>query len=243
MKKVLEEIDVLQKEINQFRPLNEEMTKQIREYYRIGFTYSSNAMEGNSLTETETKVVLEDGITIGGKPLRDHYEAVGHSEAFDMLYSIAKTKSVTEDNIKKMHYLFYRRIDESNAGIYRKTKAIITGSKYPTPNPVDVPEHMQHLPEKAEALRKNYHPVEFAAVLHKEFVFIHPFVDGNGRVARLIMNLALLQEGYSIAVIAPLLRQEYMRSLEKAHTDDKDFIELIAQSVKETQRDYLRLFK
>jgi len=243
MNNLWQEIEALQKEINRLRPLNEEFAKQVREYYRIGLTYSSNALEGNSLTESETKVVLEDGITIGGKPLRDHFEAIGHSEAYTLLFVLVNSKTISEEDIKKLHYLFYRRIEESPAGVYRKNKVVITGSRYSTPLPEKVPELMKQLPEKTDLLRKNHHPVEFAGLLHKEFVFIHPFVDGNGRVARLLMNLALLQEGYNITVIPPVLRPEYIRTLEKAHTDDREFLELIAQAVKETQKDYLRLFK
>jgi len=99
MKEILTEIDKLQREIDSYRPLPAHTLKQLKEYYRVGLTYSSNALEGNSLTETETKVVLEDGITIGGKPIRDYYEALGHSEAYDYIYKLAKDKGFTEDDI------------------------------------------------------------------------------------------------------------------------------------------------
>ncbi|MFH1562061.1 MAG: Fic family protein [Nitrospirota bacterium] len=240
---ILTEIDKLQKEINNYRPLGKELLKQIRQYYRIGLTYTSNAIEGNSLTESETKVVLEDGITIGGKPLKDHYEAIGHSEAFDFLYSLVKNKSVGEKDIKKLHRFFYYRIDEKKAGQYRKTKVFITGSKYPLPASEEIPELMKALPLKIKELKETSHPVEASALAHKEFVFIHPFVDGNGRVARLLMNLILLQAGYNIAIIPPIMRQDYIQTLEKAHTNDKEFIDLIARMVRETQKDFLRLFK
>lgn len=243
MKEIFTEIDKLQKEINAFRPLSKELLKQIREYYRVGLTYASNALEGNSLTESETKIVLEDGITIGGKPLKDHYEAIGHAEAFDFLNSLAKGKSVSEEDIRNLHRLFYYRIDEKKAGQYRKLKVFITGSKYPLPTPEEILPLMKGLIPKIKKLKETKHPVEASALAHKEFVFIHPFVDGNGRVSRLLMNLILLQEGYNIAVIPPAIRQEYMQTLEKARTGDQDFIDLIARMVRETQKDYLRLFK
>ena len=104
----LKRIDELKAKIDQFRPLDKSLLKQIREYFRIGLTYSSNALEGNSLTETETKVVIEDGITIGGKPLKDHYEAIGHSEAYDLLYRLARSKEITEKHIKDLHRVFER---------------------------------------------------------------------------------------------------------------------------------------
>ena len=242
MTNIFKEIDKLQEEINNYRPLNKKLLKQIKEYYRIGLTYTSNSLEGNSLTETETKIVIEDGITIGGKPLKDHFEAIGHSEAFDFMYTLAQKKSLTERDIKNFHKLFYYRIDEKNAGRYRKVKSYITGSKYPLPLPEDIPELMSRFITKLEDMKKQHHPVELSALAHKEFVFIHPFIDGNGRVARLLMNVILLQEGYNITVIPPAVKPKYIQSLENAHKNDRAFIELIASMVKETQKDYLRLF-
>ena len=239
---IFDEIDKIQKEINSYRPLTPHLRKQIKEYYRIGLTYSSNSLEGNSLTETETKIVLEDGITIGGKPLKDHYEAAGHSESFDLIYKLSKNKEITEKDIKKLHKLFYYRIDKNKAGRYRKVRLFITGSRYPLPMPEKVPSLMKDFIKSFSEKRKKLHPVKSAALAHKEFVFIHPFIDGNGRVARLIMNLILLQEGYNIAIIPPVLRKEYLETLEKAHRANKPFIEFIARVIKETQKDYLRLF-
>ncbi|MDO8663134.1 MAG: Fic family protein [Candidatus Omnitrophota bacterium] len=243
MLEILSEIDRLQEEINSFRPLAPNTLKQLKEYYRVGLTYSSNALEGNSLTETETKVVLEDGITIGGKPIKDYYEALGHSEAYDYIYKLSKERGFTENDIKKLHKLFYHRIDEARSGRYRKEKVLISGSKYPLPGPEKVPELMEGFIKKMEGSAKKNHPVVYSALAHKELVFIHPFVDGNGRVARLLMNLILLQNGYCIALIPPILRRDYINALEKAHTDDKEFSEFISRAVRETQKDYLRLLR
>lgn len=242
MELLFREIDRLQEEIRALRPLKERELRQLREYFRIGLTYSSNALEGNSLTESETKVVIEEGITIGGKPLRDHLEAVGHSKAFDYIHTLAKGKTIKETDIKKLHRLFYVGIDEQKAGHYRKERVFITGSKYPLPSPEAVPMMMKGLMGNLATERTMFHPVHFAAKAHKDFVMIHPFADGNGRVARLLMNLILLQEGYCIAVIPPVLRAEYIRTIEKAREDDTDFTRFIAEAMKETQKDYLRLF-
>ncbi len=239
---VFKEIDALQREINSYRPLSTDFLKQIREYYKIGLTFSSNALEGNTLTESETKIVLEEGVTIGGKPLKDHFEAIGHAEAYDFLYTLVESKSIKEKDILKLHHLFYYRVDEKMAGVYRSTKAIITGSKYPLPKPADLPKLMKELMPKIEKWRKEHHPVKAAALAHKEFVFIHPFIDGNGRTARLLMNLILLQEGYNIVIIPPITGRDYISSLELAHTSDQEFIHFIARMVRETQKDYLRLF-
>jgi len=239
---IFKEIDSLQKEIDSYRPLNPDFLKQIKEYYKIGLTFSSNALEGNTLTESETKIVLEEGITIGGKPLKDHFEAVGHAEAYDFLYTLIHDKTVREKDIQQLHQLFYFRIDEKNAGKYRSSKIIITGSKYPVPKPSDLPLLMKELIPRIDQLRRENHPVKAAALAHKEFVFIHPFIDGNGRTARLLMNLILLQEKYPVSIIPPITRREYIDSLEQAHTDDQGFVHFIARMVRETQKDYLRLF-
>lgn len=146
---ILTEIDKLQEEINAYRPLSKELLEQIRQYYRVSLTYASNAIEGNSLTESETKVVLEDGITIGGKPLKDHYEAIGHAEAFDFLQSLVKEKTISEADIKSLHRIFYHRIDQMKAGQYRQVKVIITGSKYPLPAPEETPKLMEDFIQKS----------------------------------------------------------------------------------------------
>lgn len=243
MKDIFQQIDRLKAQIDNNRPINSSVRKMIREYYRIGLTYSSNALEGNTLTESETKIILEDGITIAGKPLRDHLEAVGHGKALEHAYKLAEKREVSEKDIKKIHKLFYQRIDPDKAGRYRKTEALITGSRYPLPLPEEIPEAMKQMTERMNSIRGHIHPVELSAKAHKDLVFIHPFVDGNGRVGRLLMNLILLQEGYGIAIIPPVLRSEYISSLEQAHTNDRPFINLIARSVKETLMDYVRMFE
>lgn len=169
-------------------------------------------------------------------------EAIGHGEAYDFLYTLMDRKAVEEKDIERLHHLFYYRIDEKNAGKYRSSKAIITGSKYPLPKPADLPNLMKKLIPQIEKFRKSFHPVQAAALAHKEFVFLHPFIDGNGRTARLLMNLILLQSGYPIAIIPPITRRDYMDALELAHANDKEFVFFIARMVRETQKDYLRLF-
>ncbi len=187
--------------IDQKRPFEGELLSQIKQYYKIGLTWSSNAIEGNTLTISETKVVLEDGLTIGGKPLRDFMETVGHGEAYDYMFSLIGEKSISIDTMKKLHWLFYKGIDETNAGVWRQRDVIVSGTEYVFPAPGKIEEEMERLEAWAKIERGQTHPVDFAALLHLKLVTIHPFIDGNGRAARLIMNLALLQDGHQLAII------------------------------------------
>lgn len=240
---ILRRIDLFQKEIHGLRPMEGEMLKQIQDYYRIGLTWTSNALEGNSLTESETKVLLEDGLTVGGKPLRDVFEAVGHAKAYDFIFSVFQGRRIDEQTVLKIHELFYQNIEPEYAGRYRDVRVLITGSRYPVAAPEKIQREMDQLFEWIQRKREGYHPVEFAAQLHKRFVFIHPFKDGNGRVARLLMNLALIQDGYLPAVVPPILRRDYVSLLERAHRDDGDFMEFIAERELESQKEILRLFE
>ena len=244
MKDILKKIDLLKTKIDAHRPMDSHMVKQLREYFRIGMTYSSNALEGNSLTETETKIVIEDGITIGGKPVKDHLEALGHSEAYNLLFRLAERQDITEANIKELHRLFYYRIDEDQAGKYRKQKVIITGTSFIPPSPEKIPDLMKSFVTEIPLDRSKNHPVEFAAVLHRKLVTVHPFIDGNGRAARLLMNLALLQAGYPVTIIPPVLRHEYLDTLNKTHKGDcNPFSKLIAGCCYEAAKEYLRLLE
>ena len=223
------------------RPFPEETLKSLREYYRIGLTYSSNALEGNSLTESETKVVIEDGLTIEGKPLRDMYEAVGHAHAYDYIHTLSLNKPLEEADILELHRLFYEKIDTEKAGHYRTVPVFISGSQYAVTPPAKVESEIRKF---VKWFNDNEHKLptpEFAALAHQKFVFIHPFVDGNGRVARLILNLALIRGEYTIALIPAVLRHEYVQSLEASHKNPSIFINFIAERIIATQMDLLRL--
>jgi Fic family protein len=240
---IYKRLDAYKAAIDEFRPFEGETLKQLREYYRIGLTYTSNALEGNSLTEIETKVLLEDGLTVGGKPLRDAFEAVGHAAAYDYMFGLLGARSITVEDIETLHRLFYRQIDESRAGLWRDLSVIVTGSNYEFPEPAQLDSLMSGLEEWARVERDKLHPVKFAALLHLKFVTIHPFIDGNGRVARLLLNTALIQNGYLPAVVPPILRPEYLSTIRiyQQRGDAVPFCDFIADRVLESDKEIARL--
>lgn len=240
---LLSKAEQLRDSIIALRPIPRETLKSLREYYRIGLTYSSNALEGNSLTESETKVVVEDGLTINGKPLRDVYEAVGHAHAYDYISSLAINKPLEVDDILELHRLFYEKIDAAQAGHYRTVPVFVSGSSYAVTPPAKIEAEMKRFVKWFNANEQKLPTPEFAALAHQKFVFIHPFVDGNGRVARLILNMALLRGEYTIALIPAILRHEYVQSLEASHKEPSVFVDFMAERIIATQMDLLRLLK
>jgi len=238
--------DEYKAKIDLYRPLDENILKQIKAYFKISFTYTSNAIEGNSLSLNETKIIIEDGITIGGKPIKDHLEVIGNSNAYDLLFDIAnRNVSISEDIILELHKILYSGIDELNAGKYRNCNVLITGSEYELPKYQDVPKLMKEFAAKIELNKAKMHPVEFSAWLHERVVSIHPFIDGNGRTARLLMNLALLNAGYNIITIPPVVRNDYIAGLQDAqlNNDIIPFTNFISEMVLESQKEYLRIIE
>lgn len=238
---IFDKIDRYKEAIDKFRPFEGHLLNEIKSYYRIVLTWSSNAIEGNTLTESETKMLLEDGLTVGGKPLKDTLEALSHAQAYDFMFSLLGSRRITEDVALTMHRMFYKNINPEAAGRYRTDPVIITGSQYAVCKVEQIENEMKKLFQWAASERDKYHPVEFAAQLHKRFVFIHPFIDGNGRISRLLMNTALIQSCYLLAIIPPVLRHDYISLLELAHKDDRPFIDFIAERVLETEKDIMRL--
>ena len=248
MKPILKKIDEYKKVIDAHRPLTAAEIKEYDKYLRIGLTYSSNAIEGNTLTLSETKVLLEDGLTVGGKPLRDCFEATGHAAAFDYMVSVARSAdlAITEEMICRFHKLFYEKVDSEQAGVYRNHQVFITGTEYIPPKAEDVPMLMKGFIEELASKKGNVHPVELAAFAHRRLVDIHPFSDGNGRTARLLMNMILINQGYQPVSISPMIRLEYYGALRiaqrKSRPSDEAFISLIAECENEAQRDFCRMF-
>lgn len=236
------EVDKLKKRLDSKRPIPKETLKSLKESINLEWIYNSNGIEGNTLTLRETQVVLE-GITVGGKTLTEHLEAINHEKAILYLEDLVKDKQpITEWNIKNIHQLILKEIDNENAGRYRKENVTIKGATHIPPDFVKVPEVMEKLILNYETWNK-YHPIIQAALLHGELVKIHPFIDGNGRTSRLIMNLDLMNHGYNPVIIKKENRLEYYEVLDKAHItgDYTDFIKLVTKLEIEMLKKYLKL--
>lgn len=242
---LLKEIDAKQHLINNYRPFEDiGLLREIQAFYRVGIVFSSNALEGYTYTLSETKILLEDGLTAGGKSMRDAYAVLGHAKAYDYMFQLLHASSISESDLKTMHAMLGESLcNDAIAGEYRQKSAFISGSQYPLTEYQNIPNAIQRLMAYISPQNYTKHPLLRAAQFHKDFVFIHPFADGNGRIARLGMNTLLIQKGYLPIIIAPILRNDYITSLEKAHHNDSDFIKLIAQCKLETQKEMLRLLK
>ena len=237
-----DKVDELNKELNSKRPISKETLKSLKESINLEWTYNSNGIEGNTLTLRETQVVLE-GITVGGKSLKEHLEAINHEQAILFLDDLIKDKEpITEWNIKNIHQLVLKEIDDDNAGKYRDENVKIKGATHIPPDYLIVPELMEKLIINYEDWKK-YHPIIRAALLHGELVKIHPFVDGNGRTSRLVMNLSLMNSGYLPVIVKKENRLEYYNALDKAHTtgDYTDFVKLVNELEIEMLNKYLEL--
>lgn len=241
-------ISNLKNELNTYRPLPPEAVKNLQDVYRVEWTYHSNAIEGNTLSLIETKLVLEEGLTISGKHLREHLEVINHSEAISFVEEqVLNKKDFNEYILKNIHYLILKGIDDKNAGTYRSINVGISGSKHTPPHFLQVPDAMRELFTWYEENKNVLHPVELAALFHFKFVFIHPFADGNGRTARLLLNLILMQNGYPPIILKadPQDRLEYYTSLEKAsiENDSEPFIELIIKCTEQSLKRYISSVK
>ncbi len=211
------EVDALKAELDKRRPLTQGELQRLRDEFLIEYTYNSNAIEGNTLTLQETALVLE-GITIDKKPLKDHLEAVGHRDAFLYVEELVKNKvPFSERIIKEIHTLVLMDRPEDR-GVYRRIPVRIMGGYHVPPDPVLVPEQMERLVAEFEG-NKKLHPIERAALFHLKFEGIHPFVDGNGRTGRLILNLMLMQAGYPPINVKYSDRKRYYEAFDAYHRD------------------------
>jgi len=232
------------KKLNKLRPLPKSAVQKIREKFQIEMTYNSNAIEGNSLTLKETFLVINEGVTVRGKPLKDHLEAKDHHAALEYLYDLIdknKKHTISEILIQNLHQIIIQETDKEWAGKYRNANVIIGGAKHTPPDALQVPQKMHNLISWLYSQKSKMNIVELSALLHHKLVYIHPFFDGNGRTARLVVNLLLLQAGYPLVIFLKNDRKKYYNVLEMA--DDGKYeplVKFISQSIERSLDIYLK---
>ncbi len=244
-KQIQKRLDEKLEIIKKARPLPASLVAKLKEQFAIDMTYNSNAIEGNRLTLKETYWVISEGITVKGKSLKDHLEAKNHYEAINYLYELIehnKKATVSEQLVRSLQQLIVSETDAKHAGVYRDGNVYITGSKHNPPDAFEIPKMMNDLILWVRSKVKTMHVVELATMAHHKLVFIHPFFDGNGRTARLFMNLLLMQEGYPLVVILKNDHKKYYDVLQKADSGNyKPLIMFIAQAVERTANIYLKV--
>ncbi len=243
-KNIRERIDAKLNQLAMIRPVKTSLIKKLREQFALELTYNSNAIEGNSLTLKETFFVINEGLTIKGKPMRDHLEAKDHFEALEYLYKFAEKEgkqNFSEVTLRTLHQLVLRETESGEAGKYRTGNVMITGSSHTPLDALEIPQKIKELFEWFRKYKNKIHIVELSAIVHHKITGIHPFADGNGRTARLVMNLLLLQNGYPMTVVLNNDRRKYYDALSKADRGDYSvFVRFIAQAVERSLNIYIK---
>lgn len=243
---LIREVDDLKLQLDVCRPIDRVHFKKLMEYYKVGYTFDSNRIEGNTLSLKETALVVEKGLTISGKSVREHFETVNHAEAIDLLMEFVEQKAILNEHLlKQIHALILRGIDTINAGKYRRVNVRISGIKHNPPEPYLLNKLMEDYFLFYQENCERMHPVVLAAEMHERLVTIHPFIDGNGRTARLIMNLVLLKAGFPITNISSENenRLAYYDALEIAQVEQNKskFIEFVFKQVTLSLKDFLKM--
>jgi Fic family protein/DNA-binding XRE family transcriptional regulator len=243
LESILAQIDLLKAKIDTFRQYD---SYRISQALELEYTFESNRIEGNTMTLRETDLVINEGLTISGKSMREHLEAINHQEAIAFIKDLMnKNTSLIEREVLSIHNLILRGIHPEDAGRYRKVQVMIKGSAHMPPQPFLVAKEMEDFFIWYETNKNKLHPIVLAAEMHERLVTIHPFIDGNGRTSRLVMNLILLKHGYVIANIKGDYdtRMRYYQTLEAAQTQNnkEDFILFVAQIEKESLERYLAI--
>ncbi len=237
-------LDEKLKRLNTFRPLPTSAVQKLREQFQIEMTYNTNAIEGNSLTLRETFLVVNEGLTVKGKPLKDHLEAKSHQAALEYLYELIERDhrvTLSERLIRQFHQLVMQDIDREWAGVYRNGPVMITGTKHRPPEALEVSKKMHALVTWLNTNERKIHPIELASQAHHKLAAIHPFFDGNGRTSRLLMNVLLMRKCFPLTIILKNDRKKYYRVLSRADEGDlAPLVQFIAQTIERSLDMYLR---
>jgi Fic family protein len=242
----LQTIDSLKNQWIEKKPLKGIQLKKLNEYFTIKNTFESNRIEGNTLTYQETQLVVNEGLTIGGKPMKDHLEAINHAEAISYIYDILEGKyEFNKRTLLDIHRLILKSIDNENAGRYRSVPVRISGSEHIPPQPYLLEKMMEDYFFHYQKIKHSLHPVIVAAEMHERLASIHPFIDGNGRTSRLMMNIILMQHGYPITYLKgdDNSRLAYYRTLEQVqvNNDPIPFYQLIIERVGASLKEHLEM--
>ena len=203
--------------LDALRPLPAAAVRRLEEQLAVEWIYNSNAIEGSTMTLRETQLILETGLTIGGKSLREHFEVINHKEAIEYVEALAAgDEPITPFHVRQIHKLVLTRIDDQEAGQYRALPVRIVGTDHQPPEAWQVPRLMDEWSAWLNGPALALHPIERAALAHHQLAAIHPFIDGNGRAARLVMNLLLMHSGYPPTIILRINRRQYYLVLAQA---------------------------
>lgn len=244
---IVEECKARRDAIQGERPFSDSFTLgQIKDFYRIPTVWSSNAIEGNTLTEDETAIILTDGVTVGNHTLGELFEAIGGGKAYDFMFTLIESNTISKEDVLHFHELVAFSQPDLHPGRLRDVDVVITGLDESLPSCKDIPALFDGFVSWLAGPHETEDVVAFAAEAHARLVSIHPFRDGNGRVSRLVMNTILLQHGYLPVAIPPVLRHDYITALRsyrlgKGRLDS--FIDFIAKSELQTQKDFMRLLR
>ncbi|MBM3151009.1 MAG: Fic family protein [Chloroflexi bacterium] len=243
--RLLKRLEAKKVQLDKLRPLPAAPINRLRNEILIEWIYNSNAIEGSTITLQETRLILETGLTVGGKSLREHFEVINHKEAIQYVEDLVQnTEPITAYHVRQIHELILARIDDENAGSYRKTQVRIAGVPFTPPESWQITSLMAEWSDWVASAEGSMHPIVLAAQAHHRLVAIHPFVDGNGRTARLVMNLLLMRSGYPPTVILRANRRQYYSVLAKSDSGNTDALEnFVGRAVENSLNLYIEACK
>ena len=246
--RLLARLDRKKAQLDALRPLPAAAVRRLNEQLTVEWIYNSNAIEGSTLTLRETQLILETGLTIGGRSLREHFEVINHKGAIDYVAALVagdttgrqREEPITPFHVRQIHKLVLTRIDDDNAGQYRNLPVYIVGTAHEPPDAWEVPHLMAGWGDWLNGPALALHPIERAALAHHRLVAIHPFIDGNGRTARLVLNLLLMREGYPPTIIQRVNRRQYYRVLAQADAaNEAPLVNFVGRAVERSLTLYL----